>query len=87
MLFVDVQFSRKKIKKFKIVLMASSTLLLQASVYFASEKFLTGNDREFVNTKFIEMVEALGITVKTKAAEQSLHGAVNLLGDNLVLSR
>ena len=81
MLFVHVKFSRKKVKKFKIVLMASSTLLLQASVYFASEKFLTGNDREFANTKFIEMVEALGITVKTKAAEQSLHGAMNLLGD------
>ena len=39
------------------------------SIYGAPEKFLTDNGGEFVNTKFIEMAESLGITAKTTAAE------------------
>ena len=39
------------------------------SIYGAPEKFLTDNGGEFVNEKFIEMAESLGITAKTTAAE------------------
>ena len=42
------------------------------SVYGAPEKFSTDNGGEFANSKFIEMAESLGITVKTAAGESPL---------------
>ena len=39
------------------------------SVYGASKKYLTDNSRGFANSKFIEMAESLGITVKAMTAE------------------
>ena len=42
---------------------------LWISVYGASKKFLTDNGGEFANSKFIEMAESLGITVKSMAEE------------------
>ena len=38
-------------------------------IYAAPEKVLTDNSREFANSKFIDMVESMIITVKVTAAE------------------
>ena len=42
------------------------------SVYGTPEKFSADNGGEFANSKFIEMAESLGITVKTVAGESPL---------------
>ena len=41
------------------------------SVYHAPENFLTDNGSALANSKFIEMAESLGVTVKTTAGESS----------------
>ena len=38
-------------------------------IYSATETFLTDNDKEFANSKFIDMAESMNITVKVTAAE------------------
>ena len=39
------------------------------SVYDLAQKFLTDNGGEFANTKFTQLCESLGITIKTASAE------------------
>ena len=44
-------------------------LRIWVAVYGASEKFLTDNGGEFVNTEFLELADSCGINVATTGAE------------------
>ena len=58
-----------KSKKPEVILKAISKSWIQ--IYGALEKLLTDNSREFANSKFLDMAEAINITVKVIATEPS----------------
>ena len=58
-----------KSKEPEVILKAISKSWIQ--IYGALEKFLTDNSREFANSKFLDMAEAINITVKVIATEPS----------------